>query len=307
MKKDFYSIRINTLRGDDPVPFDTYVLVGERFIHYTRINDEMEGKRLKNLKKKGVKKLFINPSDEDLYLSYLELGLSSLSNNNVSVEDRASLAHDTMVTSVENAEKNLETESGYNSQKRQLEEVSKFIGSDRGPIKSMLTAAGISFDNNQHSATVASLCLALATKLGRLMSDEITELGFAALLHDIGKSRLKFDQSIPVAKMTAEQLKQYKNHPQDGVSMLSGKPFISPRILGLIASHEEYGIGRGFPDKKNLFKMDLSYQILSMVNKFDHFCMENSLLPQQAIDPFFEKYGDHFSEELVSTFATILT
>jgi HD-GYP domain-containing protein (c-di-GMP phosphodiesterase class II) len=307
MKKEFYSIRINTLRAHDPIPFDIFIYIASRYLHYTRINDEMEESRLKNLKSKGVKKLFIEGQDEDRYLKYLESGINSLSDTRMTVEDRASLANDTMLSSVENAEKNLETEVGYNSQKNQLEKISQFIGSERGPIKSMLAAAGISIDNNQHSATVSSLSMALATKLGTLSSNDIVELGFAALLHDIGKTRLSFDANIPVAKMTPTQLKQYKNHPADGVAMLAGKPFVSPRILGLVVAHEEYGHGKGFPEKKNVFSLDTSYQILSLVNKLDRFCQDNSLTHSAAIDPFFSKHDEDFDQTLVSTFVTILT
>lgn len=307
MKKEFYSIRINTLRAHDPVPFDIFLYIARRYLHYTRINDEMEESRLKNLKNKGVKKLFIESQDEDRYLKYLESGINSLTDTRMTVEDRASLANDTMLSSVENAEKNLETEVGYNSQKNQLEKISQFIGSERGPMKSMLAAAGISIDNNQHSATVSSLSMALATKLGTLNTNDIVELGFAALLHDIGKTKLTFDANMPVSKMTPTQLKQYKNHPADGAEMLAGKPFVSPRILGLIVSHEEYGHGKGFPEKKNVLSLDTSYQILSLVNKFDRFCQDNSLTHTEAIDPFFSKYDDDFDQTLVSTFVTILT
>ncbi|MFZ4712479.1 MAG: HD-GYP domain-containing protein [Bacteriovoracaceae bacterium] len=307
MKSDFTSIRINTLRAGTLVPFDLYVLVGDHHVHYTQADDDLEENRVKNLKQHGVKKVFIKPLDEPKYLTYLEAGLDTLSNKNIQMNERAALANDTMVTSVENAEKNLETESGYLGQKKQLDLISSFIGSDRNSIKEMLSSAGISLDNNQHSATVSSLCLAVATKLEKLTKEEITELGFAALLHDIGKNRLKFDLSIPVSKLTPQQLKQYKNHPEDGVAMLSGKPFISPRILGLIASHEEYGLGRGFPEKKDISKLDISYQILSLVNKFDHFCQEKGLAAISAIDPFFDQYANDYDEELFSVLATVLT
>ncbi len=307
MSKELYTIRLNTIRGNEEIPFDLYVAVGQRLVHYTRARDEMEDDRLRGLKKHGVKKLFIRPEDETAYLKYLELGIESLSNKSVSVEDRAARASSTLIVSVENAERNLDTEVGYESQLRQLEHISGFIGEDRKAIKSMLLASGLSKDTNQHSATVCSLAIAVATKLDGFDKNSLTELAYAALLHDIGKARLKFDYNRPYEELTKDQQRQYQQHPADGVGLLSGKPFISPRILGLIASHEEYGEGRGYPEKKNLFQLDLSYQVISLTNKFDRFCTVKNLQPFQAMDPFFEQHAAFYDENLIATLATILT
>ncbi len=307
MSDSYFPIRLNTLRPDEVVTFDIYLRLGNRYIHYNREQDEMEGLRLKNLKSKGVRKLFILAQEEDKYLHYLEDGLNNLKDQSRDIESRGALAHDVMVAAVENAEKNLETEAGFQGQKKHFDKISEFITSDRNAIKSMLQSAGISVDNNHHSATVSSLCLAVASKAGMENKNDLFELGTAALLHDLGKSRLKFDPMKARDKMTSAELKQFKNHPQDGADMLAGKPYISPRILGLVAAHEEMGEGRGFPQKVNLFKQPLSYQILSMVNQFDHFATENNLPLAKAMDPFFEKFNRDYDDGLLTTLATVLT
>jgi len=307
MSETFFPIRLNTLRVDDVVSFDIYLQLGTRFIHYTHRSDLVEGHRLISLKSKGVRKLFIKSEDESSYLQYLEKGLGNLSDNSKDISQRGAMAHDAMVTAVENAEKNLETKEGFEAQKRQFDKISEFIVSDRNAIKSILTSAGISIDTSHHAANVSSLALAVASKSGITDRVEIFELGTAALLHDIGKNRLPFDSMQSKDKMNPEELKKFKQHPQYGVDFLSGKPYISPRILGLILSHEELGEGRGFPEKKNLFTLPKSYQILSLVNQFDHFSSENQIELTKAIDPFFEKFGNHFDQQLMTTLASVLT
>lgn len=307
MNDDFFPIRLNTLRADQAVSFDVYLLICGKYYHYTHAQDEMEGKRLKHLKSKGLRKLFIKTNHEESYLLYLENGLNNLNDTSLDLTARGALAHDTLVTAAENAERTLETESGFKSQQQQFNKITDFLMSDKNALKGILSAAGISTDTNQHAATVSSLALAVATKAGVTDEKELFELGIAALLHDIGKNRLKFDAFKAKDQMTPDEYKQYKNHPQDGADMLAGKPYISPRILGLISSHEEIGLGRGFPEKKDLFKLPLSYQILSMVNKFDHFATEMKILPSQAIDPFYDKYNKEFPDDLIATLATVLT
>jgi HD-GYP domain-containing protein (c-di-GMP phosphodiesterase class II) len=307
MSDVFLPVRLNTLRPKEAVSFDVYLKLGAKYLHYTHREDEMEGERLKKLKANGVKKLFIRANDEDFYLTYLEKGIENLSDKSKDINDRGALAHDTMVMAAENAEKNLETKEGFDAQKLQFDKITDFIISDRQAIKSMLTSAGISVDNNHHAANVSSLALALASKSGMTDKMEIFDLGTAALLHDIGKNRVKEIEFKSREQMTPAELKKFKNHPQYGVDMLAGKPYISPRILGLILAHEELGEGRGFPEKKNLFKQPLPYQILSLVNQYDHFCSQGQIPLAAGIDPFFEKFGVHFDEQLINVLATVLT
>ncbi len=287
--------------------FDVFLQIGNRFVHYTHSSDPVEARRLKNLKSKGVRKLFIKNEDEPTYLRYLEKGLENLADKSKDLQARGAMAHDTMMMAAENAEKNLETKEGFDAQKRQFDKISDFIVSDRHAIKSILASAGISVDTSHHAANVSSLSLAVASKYGITDKTEIFELGTAALLHDLGKNRLKFDSMKPRDKFTPDELKKFKQHSQDGVDMLAGKPYISPRILGLVLSHEELGEGRGFPEKKNVFSLPPSYQILILVNQFDHFASENKLTLQNAVDPFFEKMGKHFNEELFTVLASVLT
>lgn len=306
MSEAYYPIRLNTLRPDESVTFDVFLKLGEKFLHYTHSKDELEGLRLKNLRSKGVRKLFIRANDEDTYLLYLERGLENLSDTTKDINDRGALAHSTMILAAENAEKNLETEAGFNKQKQQFDKISEFIISDKNALKTMLNSAGISVDNNHHSANVSSLALGVASRMGITDKMEVFELGTAALLHDIGKSRMKFDPMKPKDQMTPDELKSYKNHPQDGADMLAGKPYINPHILGLISAHEEMGEGRGFPEKKNLFKLPQAYQILCTVNQFDHFATENNLELAAAIEPFTAKFGKDFDYKIINILTKIL-
>jgi HD-GYP domain-containing protein (c-di-GMP phosphodiesterase class II) len=301
----YYPIRINTIRQNGPVSFDLFIKIGDRYVHYSRSNEEVESARLANLKANGMRKLFIPSEAEASYLEYLEAGLHVLKKDDVSLTDRASLAYDSFVTCADNAEKSLESEAGFQKQKDQMNMISEFLQGNQKALKEVLNSAGISTDESTHSATVSSLSIGLGNHLN-LSNEELFELGTAALLHDIGKSRLKFDHRKAFTQMSEEEKKSYKNHPQDGADMLAGKPFISPRILGLVASHEERGLGRGYPEKKDISKLSISYQILSLANMFDHFCIEKNLTAVRAIDGFYEGYEKDYSDELFATLATIL-
>lgn len=304
---EFLPIRIKTLRPNFPVAFDLYIKIGQRYVHYIRDSDPMEADRLNGLKKKGVRKLFIKEESETSYLDYLDEGLDQLANDKVAVEDRGELANDAMTTAADNAERSLESEAGYRRMESHFGKVVEFLTTESGAFQSILKSAGCSPDNSQHSANVATLALGIATKLGLDDSKDQLDLGLAALLHDIGKSRLKFDPNIPRSKLTPDQMKKYRQHPLEGCDLLAGKEFITPRVLALIANHEEIGIGQGFPEKKNLFKLSLQQQALNLANDFDRFCMEKGLEPLQAMDSFYEEREKFFNEDHIGMLATLLT
>lgn len=111
-------VRLGTLRIGTPVTFDLFIKVGDRFLHYLRTQDEIDAELLGNLKRKGVKKLFIDETSEPQYLSYLESGLNQLgADSSLSKDEKAALAKDSLTSDSENALKNIATEQGYRSTK----------------------------------------------------------------------------------------------------------------------------------------------------------------------------------------------
>lgn len=303
---NFYPVRLNTIRKDEKLLFDIYIALGDKYVQYIRAQDEFEGERIDKLKSKGVRKLFIPDDQESAYMKYLEKALDKLSDNSDSLESRSQFAHDSLVTSAENAVKNFETAEGMKHQELQMQKISSFVGSNNKVIQQMLSEANLKFDLNHHSANVSSLCMAIGSNLGIKSKQDITELSIAGLVHDIGKQRFKEDFNPLDEKLSSSQRQIYRAHVMDGVSMLDGKPFISPRILGMIAAHEELGRGKGYPEKKDAFKLPLSYQILILANRFDHFCALNKLAPNLAIDPFFTKHAEDFHEDLINSLATAM-
>jgi len=301
MSLNYVPVRLNTLRKKGIIYFDVYISLGERYVHYFRNAEEIDHDRVERLKSKGVRKLFILEQEESLYLKYLEDGLNALGDAKVPAKEKGALANDTMVTVAENAEKNLESEAMFNNSKKQFEKVVEFLVSENGAMSNMLTAAGISLDNHQHAATVSTLSVAVAMKAGIKNSKDLFELGLAGLLHDIGKNKFTFNHMRPKAEFTEAERAEYKKHPRNAVDILSGKPFISPKILALVMDHEELKDGRGFPDKKNLERLDKTQEIFNMVNAFDRYCFETNKLPQDAFKEFQTTFIGDFDLKYLSS------
>jgi HD-GYP domain-containing protein (c-di-GMP phosphodiesterase class II) len=305
-EQKFIPVRIGTLRSDQKVSFDIFVQIAGKQVHYLRDKDIFDQDRLKRLKAKGVKKLWIVEETEPLYLTYLEEGLNELNNSKIEIGERADIARDSMVSDAENAIKNVETEQGYKSTENRVGKVVDFLMSDQGALKSILASAGCATDNFAHSANVASVAVSLAAKLGITNSKSQIDLGLACLLHDIGKTHLGISELSDYPALSVADQKKYAEHPQAGATLLAGKPYINKTILEMIANHEEVGEGAGYPNKKRLAALPLESQILNLCNDYDHYATLKKIPPMEAIKPYFSDKLGLFDLNHIKVLKTIL-
>ena len=75
--KEFVPIRVCTLRGDLKIDFDAFVQVAGKHILYLRKGDSFEGERLKRLKAKKLRKMYIRVEEEDLYRAYMNKNIET--------------------------------------------------------------------------------------------------------------------------------------------------------------------------------------------------------------------------------------
>jgi HD-GYP domain-containing protein (c-di-GMP phosphodiesterase class II) len=302
----YVPIRLKTLRPDVPVLFDVFVLVANKYIHYINKVELFEGRRLDKLQEKGVKKVFVKAEDETLYLAYLDQGLNTLKNKNISTQAKAGMAHDTLVTDISNAERSFQTQDGYSAVRGRVGLIIDFLGSEVGALKSILDAAGVAVDNDEHGANVASLATGLALRVGGVQAKDIGDLALAAMVHDIGKAKLGFASPIDFNTLSADQQKEYRKHPDRAFELLSSKKYVTPAILRLVMEHEEYGEARGYPEKKFFTHLSPSSQMLSLCNHFDTYASLKKLRPLEAMSVFRQERGQHFDLNLIQAMADLI-
>jgi HD-GYP domain-containing protein (c-di-GMP phosphodiesterase class II) len=107
---------------------------------------------------------------------------------------------------------------------------------------------------------------------------EIDDLATAALVHDIGLTKLSeqdfFLFSKPAKNYSAGDKRIYNLHVKDAVEMLRDKDYITKEVITLILNHEERLSGSG-PNK--LTKLMPCEEILSLVNTYDKLLISNKL------------------------------
>ncbi|MCJ2124146.1 HD-GYP domain-containing protein [Methylobacterium sp. J-077] len=99
---------------------------------------------------------------------------------------------------------------------------------------------------HQHCLLVAGLAAGFGQKLGLGRSD-CERLTQAALLHDLGKSRIPLSILNKPGRLDAEEMAVMRRHPVLGHEMLCGQDY-PDEMLGVVRSHHEALDGSGYPD-----------------------------------------------------------
>lgn len=99
-----------------------------------------------------------------------------------------------------------------------------------------------------HSVRVALLALQVARGLGA-SREQLVHVGSAALLHDIGKSKVPQDVLFKQGKLTEDEWYWMAQHPRLGAQiLLEQHERIDPRAIGAAFCHHMGPHGEGYPD-----------------------------------------------------------
>lgn len=123
-------------------------------------------------------------------------------------------------------------------------------------VDELLQKSGISFDmvniasfdnyTYVHSLNVAVLSVIVGIGFG-LSNDRLNLLSQAALLHDIGKTKISLDILNKKEKLTDQEMEIIRSHPQEGYNMVKDNLKMSAVVKNVILSHHENEDGSGYP------------------------------------------------------------
>jgi HD-GYP domain-containing protein (c-di-GMP phosphodiesterase class II) len=118
---------------------------------------------------------------------------------------------------------------------------------------------------------VSILSMSLGQRLG-LSRQALTELGLAALFHDIGKVEIPYEVLNKPTSFTDDEWRIIKKHPIWGVKAILGLGrFNSSAIRALIVSFEHHlnCDFSGYPKVKKYRELDLYSRIVTLADQYD--------------------------------------
>jgi len=159
----------------------------------------------------------------------------------------------------------------------------------------------------QHSLNVTNLTYHLTKKM-QLSGEEVIEISIGALLHDIGK--IFIDQRIlnKPGRLTEEEWKIIKKHPEWGVEILYPYKWAESLLPYVLYHHERVdGLGYlGISDEE----IPLGAKIISLADSFDAMVSNRPyrkrLSITQCLNEIEKKSGSQFAPNLASNLIRVI-
>lgn len=158
-----------------------------------------------------------------------------------------------------------------------------------------------------HSERVARISLMIGKQM-KLSLQDVKELEYAALFHDIGKIGIPDDILLKSSKLTDEEYTVIQRHPVLGVNILKSIEFLK-EILPIVKHHHERYDGKGYPDKMLRDDIPLCSRIIAVADTYDAMTSDRPyrkrLAHQVAVSEIVKNKGMQFDPNVVDAFMLI--
>jgi len=157
-----------------------------------------------------------------------------------------------------------------------------------------------------HSRRVTDIAVAIGEELS-LAEDEIEDLKWAALLHDVGMVAVDSSVQNKSGELTPEEYRHIMIHSFIGPGIV--KPVTNEKIADVIRHHHDHFGGGGLEQTVKGTAIPLEARILALADAFDAMISDRpyrkALSVEQAIDEIKQCAGSQFDPEIVKAFLRI--
>lgn len=155
-----------------------------------------------------------------------------------------------------------------------------------------------------HSVNVTILCCLVGMGF-EFSEDEMRNLAFAALIHDIGKLDIPALIRNKAGRLTREEYQIMKNHAVISYEMIKERVDISAHVKKAVRSHHENVDGSGYPDGIMGEEQSVFTKILHVVDVYDALISRSPYKkpysPQEAAEYLMGGCGVLFDQDVVMT------
>lgn len=197
---------------------------------------------------RSINKLYIEESENKAYHNYVEKHIQTIARSaNIPVEKKAAIVYEKATEVMDSMFNNPEALGNAERAKNIVGGFVNIIFHNNFAVTSLLQITAHDYYTHTHSINVTLYALALGAFL-KLDSETLKILGTAALLHDLGKSRVDNGIINKNGKLNENEFREMKKHPATGYLIAKKVGITDERILSAIRHHHEKMDGTGYPD-----------------------------------------------------------
>ena len=278
----YFKISIYSLIPESTMPFSVYRKDENQ---YTLIVEKADifPKHLTSIIR-DLEEIYIRTLDKPNYYIYLEKALGMITqDSHIPLNERSKLIYDTSSRIINELFAKPESKEAIARSKSLVDSTINLILSDEGSIKSMMAIGSHDYYTYTHSVDVAVFSIGFANYL-KFSYHDISNIGNAAMMHDIGKSKIPNEIINKEGKLSDDEFTIMKKHPVYSYEILQYHGEHNDDILRPARNHHEKARGNGYPDQLTASQMHTFAKMVAISDIFSALTTQRSY--KQAFTSF---------------------
>lgn len=305
------AIPFYSLRQETELEFDVYF----------RKTDTEESKKYKKLvqrgdlycsgkraalAKKNIEELFIKVEDRETYMDYMEKHLSAITQDTtVPLKEKSRTIYKNASKVLEKIFEKPEAKENITKVKNLVKNTIDVVLMDERSIRSLIEVSSYDYYTYTHSVDVAVYAVGFGHFLG-MEQEKLKKLGYSAMMHDIGKSRVPSNIINKQGILTSEEFEEVKHHTHHGYNIMKALGENDPDILSGVKYHHEKFDGNGYPDGLPGSDIPFFAQIIAISDVFSALSTKRSYKDAyssfNALSTMKNEMPDNFNPKLLLNF-----
>lgn len=303
MDWDYFNVRVGCLQPDKPLPFDLYVQIQNRYVHYLRAGDALDADKVAKITSSN--RFFIPNSQRESFKNFIHF---QLEDEKLESKSKAEILRESSLSLVEEIYENPDVGKALEDSKKVIHEFVKFMNEEPEGMENLISLSMHDFYTYNHSLDVSVYALGLG-RLAGYADDELEELGRGALFHDVGKKHVDVDIICKKGALDDVEWAQMKKHPEFGLQILNEHD-VSEAIKACCFEHHESFLGNGYPQELPGEEIHPMARIIAITDTYDAMTTQRSynqpMTPKDAIDFMTTKLKDRYDPELLRVLREVM-
>ena len=301
----YLKIRLNSIHPSAPVPFDIFVSINDRLIHYLRSGDQITAEKIQNFEKKAPDNFFIYHSEKSNYKQYIHRQMDS---EQINSHEKAVILRESSLALVEELYESPDVSKALAESKDIIHSFISFMDEDPEAMGHLIGLSSHDFYTYNHSLDVGIYSLGLGHVCG-YSGDDLKELGEGALFHDIGKRHVSVDIICKDGPLDDVEWAQMQRHPEYGLMILE-KEGASEGVKACCFEHHESFAGNGYPQQLEGDEIHPMARIVAITDTYDALTTKRTynepMAPTQALEFMNQKLRGRYDDDLMKAMYSIL-
>lgn len=262
------------------------------------------------VKLREIERLYVSEEEQERYQAYMHQHIQTIARNSeIPTERKAAIIYERATEVIDQMFKNPESLENVKNTQPVVNSFIDIILHDLNAVESLMKITAHDYYTHTHSINVSIYTLSLGSFLG-INGKDLEILGMAAVLHDLGKSKVDYAIINKNGKLTEEEFDQMKGHPAIGHAIALELGITDLRILSGIRHHHEKMRGGGYPDNLKGDEISQFARIIGVCDVFDALSTKRSykdpMSSFEALKLMKETMREHLDMDMVTALIKML-